>query len=508
MSANAVKRLALALGEAIGTEVELERPNDPAHGDYATNAAMQLAPVRRRPPRELGEEIAATALTLPEVERAEVAGPGFVNLWLADEWYARALDEILREGDRYGAGDPDPKLRVQVELVSANPTGPVTVATARNAAYGDSVARLLAFAGHDVEREYYYNDAGRQIERFRASVDARRRGEEAPPDGYRGAYVDDLARLDGDPVAHMVERIEASMHRFRVDFDSFVREVELIPEIPPALERIETYEAEGTVWARTTAFGDDKDRPLVRSADGSYLYFAKDVAYLAHKFERGFDRAIYVLGADHHGYVRRLKAAAAMLGYDPERVEVLIYQLVHLTRGGELAKVSKRRGDVVFVDELMDEIGVDAARWYLVDRGHDQTIEIDVDLAAEKSRKNPVYYVQYVHARTSGIRREAGDARPDPTLRHALSREERDVVKRLADFPLTAALATHRRAPHLIAYYAIQLADDFHRFYHDHRVVDTETRAVDSFRLALVVAVQTVTARALDLLGVEAPERM
>jgi arginyl-tRNA synthetase len=508
MSANAVERLALALGEAIGTEVELERPNDPAHGDYATNAAMRLAPVRRRPPRELGEEIAATALALPEVERAEVAGPGFVNLWLADEWYAQALDEILRAGDRYGAGDPDPKLRVQVEMVSANPTGPVTVATARNAAYGDSVARLLELAGHVVEREYYYNDTGRQIERFRESVEARRRGEEPPEDGYRGAYVDDVARLDGDPVARMVERIEASMHRFRVDFDSFVREVELIPEIPAALERIETYEAEGTVWARTTAFGDDKDRPLVRSADGSFLYFAKDVAYLAHKFERGFDHAIYVLGADHHGYVRRLKAAAAMLGYDPERVEVLIYQLVHLTRGGELARVSKRRGDVAFVDDLMDEIGVDAARWYLVDRGPDQTIEIDVDLATEKSRKNPVYYVQYVHARTSGIRREAGDARPDPTPRRALSREERDLVKRLADFPATAAVATERRAPHAIAYYAIQLADDFHRFYHDHRVVDTETREVDPFRLGLVVAVQTVTARALDLLGVEAPERM
>src|SRR5918999_263815 len=362
MSGNAVERLALALGEAIGTEVELERPNDPAHGDYATSAAMRLAPVRRRAPRELGEEIAATALALPDVERAEVAGPGFVNLWLADEWYAQALDEILRAGDRYGAGDPEARLRVQVELVSANPTGPLTVAHARNAAYGDSVARLLAFAGHEVEREYYYNDAGRQIELFRASVEARRRGEEPPADGYRVAYVDEVARLDGDPVALMVERIEARMDRVRVDFDSFVREVELIPEIPAALERIETSEAEGTVWARTTAFGDDKDRPLVRSTDGSYLYFAKDVAYLAHKFERGFDRAIYVLGADHHGYVRRLKAAAAMLGYDPEAVEVLIYQLVHLIRGGELAKVSKRRGDVVFLDELVDEIGVDAAR--------------------------------------------------------------------------------------------------------------------------------------------------
>jgi arginyl-tRNA synthetase len=508
MSANAVERLAVALGEAVGTNVELERPSDPSHGDYATNAAMRLAPVRRRPPRELGEEIASAAAQLDDVERAEVAGPGFVNLWLADDWYAKALAEILREGDRYGAGEPEPRQRIQVELVSANPTGPITVAHARNAAYGDSVARLLEFAGHEVEREYYYNDAGRQIERFRASVEAIRRGEEPPEDGYRGAYMEELAKLDGDPVAHMVEHIEATLERFRVAFDSFVREVELEPEIPAALERVETYEAEGTIWAPTSRFGDDKDRPLVRSADGSYLYFAKDVAYLAHKLERGVDRAIYVLGADHHGYVKRLKAAAAMLGYDPERVEVLLYQLVHLTRGGELAKMSKRRGDVVFLDELLDEVGVDAARWYLVDRGPDQAIEIDVDLAAEKSRKNPVYYVQYVHARTSGIRREAGDAQPGPKPSGPLSREERDLIKRLADFPLTAALATHRRAPHLVAYYAIQLADDFHRFYHDHRVIDPETRAVNGFRLALVIAVQTVTARALDLLGVEAPERM
>src|SRR5918999_2733723 len=227
MSANAVEQLALALGEAIGTEVELERPNDPAHGDYATNAAMRLAPVRRRPPRELGEEIAATALALPEVERAEVAGPGFVNLWLADEWYARALDEILRAGDRYGSGDPDPKLRVQVELVSANPTGPLTVAHARNAAYGDAVARLLAFAGHEVEREYYYNDAGAQMERFYASVEAVRRGEAPPEDGYQGAYVHDLAALPGDPVPPMLEQIEATLERFRVHFDSWAKQREL-----------------------------------------------------------------------------------------------------------------------------------------------------------------------------------------------------------------------------------------------------------------------------------------
>src|SRR5437588_2104244 len=293
-------------------------------------------------------------------------------------------------------------------MVSANPTGPITVASARNGAYGDSVARLLDFAGHEVEREYYFNDAGRQLERFRASVEAVRRGEDPPEDGYHGDYIAELAELEGDPVPRMLERMGETLECFRIHFDSWKREVELEPEIPAALERIETYEAEGTLWAPTTKYGDDKDRPLVRSADGSYLYFASDVAYVLNKFERGFERLMYVLGADHHGYVARLKAAAAMLGYDPERLEVLLYQPVHLTRGGELAKISKRRGDVVFLDELMDEIGVDAARWYLVNRGPDQAIEIDVDLAAEKTQKNPVYYVQYAHARIAGILRNAG----------------------------------------------------------------------------------------------------
>ena len=300
-------------------------------------------------------------------------------------------------------------------MVSANPTGPLTVASARNAAYGDSVARLLEFAGNEVEREYYYNDAGLQMDRFRASVDAVRRGEEPPEDGYHGAYIAELAAEQGDPVPRMLERIEATLVRFRARIDSWMREVDLVPEIPGAIAKLETYESDGTLWARTTDYGDDKDRPLLRSSDGTHLYYAADVAYLAHKLDR-FDCAIYVLGADHHGYVARLRAAAEMLGYDPARVEVLFYQFVHLVRGGEQAKMSKRKGDVVFLDDFIDEVGVDFARWFLVDRGHDQTIEIDVDLATEKSRKNPVYYVQYVHARISGIFREApadAAARPD-----------------------------------------------------------------------------------------------
>jgi arginyl-tRNA synthetase len=493
------------LAGRLGEELTLERPADPSHGDYATNAALRLAGARRQAPREIAAELAETAAALPEVERAEIACPGFVNLFLTDAWFADALAAILAAGERFGGRSAQSPRRIQVEMVSANPTGPVTVASARNGAYGDSVARLFEFAGHQVAREYYYNDAGAQMDLFRASVDAARRGAEPPEGGYRGDYVADLARTEGDPVTAMRERIEASLERFRVHFDSWTNQSEIAERVPELLPRLDTYEADGTLWARTTAHGDDKDRPLIRSSDGSFLYFAADVAYVHDKFERGFDTAIYVLGADHHGYVARLKAAATMLGYDPARVEVLLYQLVHLTSGGRQTKMSKRRGDVVFLDDFLDEIGVDAARWYLVNRGPDQTIEIDVDLAAERSQKNPVYYVQYAHARIAGILRNAGDADVSPVPRSPLAPEERDLLKRLAEFPAVAAEAAEKRGPQGIPTYAIRVADDFHRFYHEHRVLESDEQA---FRLALCRAAQLVIARSLDLVGVEAPDRM
>jgi len=503
--ASPLERLEAAIGELAGSEVRLERPKDSAHGDYATNVALQTARGAGRSPREVAEELGARAIELDDVERTEVAGPGFLNLWVSDAF----LGEVLAEIDgTYGGGSATAPARIQVEMVSANPTGPLTVASARNAAYGDSVARLLEFAGNTIEREYYWNDAGLQMDRFRASVDAVRRGEEPPEDGYHGAYLADLAAEDGDPVPRMLERIEGSLERFRVRIDSWMREIDLVPEIPDAIAKIDTYESEGTLWARTTAYGDDKDRPLLRSSDGTHLYFAADVAYLGHKLDR-FDTAIYVLGADHHGYVARLRAAAEMLGYDPARVEILIYQFVNLVRGGEQAKMSKRKGDVVFVDDFVDEVGVDFARWFLVDRGHDQTIEIDVDLATEKSRKNPVYYVQYVHARISGIFREApADATPDPVPRIPLAPEERELVKRLAEFPEVVSEATERRGPHALPVYAIRLADDFHRFYHDHKVLASKGGEHESFRFALIGSVRDVVARCLDLIGVEAPETM
>jgi arginyl-tRNA synthetase len=496
------------LSELAGAPVELERPSDPVHGDYATNAALQLAPTRRRPPRELAEELAAEAVKIDEVERAEVAGPGFVNLWLAPAWYEQALGELLAAGRNYGAGWAKPRQRMQVEMVSANPTGPITVASARNGAIGDSVARLLAFAGHEVEREYYYNDAGAQMELFRGSVEALRRGEEPPEGGYRGEYVAQLAREESDPVPKMLAQIEATLERFRIHFDSWALQSELEKRIGEFLPRIETYEKDGAVWAHSSAYGDDDDRVIIRSPEkgGTPTYRAADIVYLSDKLERGFDRAIYVLGTDHHGTRNWYAAIARMLGYDPERVEVLLYQLVHLVKGGEQAKISKRRGDVVFLDDFMDEVGVDAARWYLVNRGPDQTIEIDTDLAAERTEKNPVYYVQYAHARIAGILRNAAGAASNSLLQgRAPEPEERDLIKRLVEFSTVAAEATERRGPHAIPNYAIRVADDFHRFYHHHRVLESDAEA---FRLGLCTATQAVIARCLDLVGVEAPERM
>jgi arginyl-tRNA synthetase len=491
------------LAGRVGAPVVLERPSKPEHGDYATNVALRLAGERRRRPRELADEIAGDAAALPSVDRVEVAGPGFVNLWLAPSWYGDALAEILEAGPSYG-GAAAPRERVQVELVSANPTGPIVVSTARNGAYGDAVARLLEFAGHSVEREYYYNDAGTQVERFRASVEAVRRGEDPPGDGYRGAYIHELAGLEGDPVRPMIAQIERTLARFRIHFDSWALQSELQRRVPDLLPRLDTYEHEGAVWARSSHYGDEQDRVLIRST-GEPTYRAADVAYLVDKLERGFDRAIYVLGADHHGTRNWYAAVARMLGYDAARVEVLIYQPVHLTRGGVAAKMSKRHGDVVLLDDFLDEVGVDAARWYLVSRGHDQPIEIDVDLAAEKSEKNPVYYVQYAHARIAGILRNAGDAEVSAEPPQRLADQERALVKRLAEFPGIAAEATERRAPHAIPTYAIRVADDFHRFYHDHRVVGSGAQA---FRLGLCRAARAVIARCLDLIGVEAPDRM
>jgi arginyl-tRNA synthetase len=391
-------------------------------------------------------------------------------------------------------------------MVSANPTGPILVSHARNGAYGDAVARLLEAAGDNVEREYYYNDSGGQMDRFRASVEAVRKGEPVPEDGYHGDYIRGLAELDGDPVPAMLEGIERTLERFRIHFDSWAKQSVVEERLPELLPKLDTYEKDGALWARSSAYGDVEDRVLLRSETRSPTYRAADVPYLVDKLERGFDCALYVLGADHHGTRDWYAAVARMLGFDPARVEVLLYQPVHLTKGGEQAKMSKRRGDVVFLDDFLDEIGVDAARWYLVKSGPDQTIDIDVDLAAERSQKNPVYYVQYAHARIAGILRNAPDnASNKVSLSQPLAPEEKELIKRLAELPGVIADAAAKRGPQGIPAYAIRVADDFHRFYHEHRVLESEQQ---SFRLALCRATQKVIATCLDLVGVDAPERM
>jgi arginyl-tRNA synthetase len=501
---SAVERLAARIGEAVGTEVELERPKDSAHGDFATNVAMRSAKAIGRPPREFAQELAEKVVELDEIESVEVAGPGFLNLRVGDRFFLDALADV---DEGYGGGWAEKPERVQVEMVSANPTGPIVVSAARNGVYGDSVARLLEFAGHDVSREYYYNDAGRQVDLFRESVEALRRGEEVPEDGYKGDYVADLAKLEGDPVPHMLASIEESMERFRIHFDSWALQSELERRLPEFMPRLDTYEKDGAVWARSSAYGDDADWVIIRSAEkgGTPTYRAADIVYLVDKLERGLDRAMYVLGADHHATAKWYRAIARMLGYDEERVEVLLYQFVHLLRGGESTKASKRSGNVFLLDEFIEEVGVDAARWYLVNRGPDQTIEIDLDLASEKSPKNPVYYVQYAHARIASILRSSGDAEVGGDPPGPLAPEEKELIKRLTDFPTTVREATERRGPQLLPNYAIRLADDFHRFYHERRVLGEPEQA---FRLGLISKTQSVIARSLDLIGVEAPESM
>jgi arginyl-tRNA synthetase len=502
----------------------LERPPRPELGDYSTNAAMLLAPTLGEPPRAIAERLGEVlAAELGELlDRFEVAGPGFLNLHMADPWYLAALGGALEASERYGAGSPE---RVLVEFVSANPTGPITVAAGRHAAYGDALCRILTFAGHDVGREYYVNDQGSQVERFAESIRARARGEEPPPDGYRGGYVSELAArledaadVDGDElarrgVAAMLADIEATLTRFRVGMDRFFSERSLHEDgaigrgLDLLEERRHLYGHEGAVWLRSTTFGDDKDRVLVRSS-GDLTYFAGDIAYHEHKRERGYDRVIDVLGADHHGYVARMRAAWQALGADPERIEFLIMQLVNLLEGGERVQMSKREGEFVTLDDLLDDIGVDAARWFLLQRSHETTLDLDLELARSQSQDNPVYYVQYAHARIASILRRAGEkkvAAAGPEAGEPLHPSTRLLVKRLLELPAEVHEAAARRAPHRMTAYAHELAQDFSAFYRDVKVLDHPN---EPFRLALCLQTKAVIARCLDLLGVEAPEEM
>jgi arginyl-tRNA synthetase len=439
---------------------------------------------------------------------------------------------VLAAGDGFGGGGAEPALRVNIEFVSANPTGPLTAASGRHAAYGDALARVLEFAGHRVAREYYFNDAGTQVERFGESIKARARGEEVPEGGYEGDYVHDLAaqipgaaEMEVGEVARlgvelMFDAIKATLHAYRVDYDLFFNEGSLHEGNPSAVERgIEKlseqghlYRAEGALWLRSTDFGDDKDRVIERST-GQPTYLAADVAYAEHKLERGFDLLVLPLGSDHHGYIGRLKAMMAALGVDPERLEIPILQFVHIVEGGAHASMSKRRGEFITLDELMAEIGVDATRYFMLSRSQDSTIDLDLDLARSQSAENPVYYIQYAHARIVSVRRKAGEERVARALQARgldveLHPSERALVKKLLAFPEEVADAAERRAPHRISAYALELAQVFTAFYRDCQVVGVEPEALEDWRLRLSVVAQRTLARALSLLGVDAPDEM
>ncbi len=513
----------------------LERPPKPDFGDYSTNAAMLLAPVLGEQPRQVAErlgEVLRERLN-SDLDHVEVAGPGFLNLFLSDSWYARSLAGSLEAGEDYGRGQAVAAGRVNLEFVSANPTGPVTVASARHAAYGDSLCRVLAFAGRDVEREFYVNDRGGQIERFAASIRARASGEEPPEDGYKGDYVLDAAEridgvedLDDDELARrgveiMLEGIKATLERFRVRMDRFSSERALHESgvVTAVLERLEQrgqiYSLEGAVWLRTTSFGDDKDRVLMRS-NGELTYFATDIAYHDDKRARGYGCVIDVLGADHHGYTARMRAAWQALEGDPDGLDFVIMQLVNLLEAGQRAQMSKRQGEFVTLEALLDDIGVDATRWFLLQRSHDTTIDVDLELARRQSQDNPVYYVQYAHARIASILRKAGEARVEEALatdvstsREALHPSARTLVKKLLEFPQELQTAAGRRAPHRITVYVTEAAQAFSAFYRDCKVVGAAEEGGDeNLRIGVTEMTRRVIARSLGLLGVFAPEEM
>jgi arginyl-tRNA synthetase len=517
-------------------QLRVERPKRDGQGDYSTNAAMLLAPALNAAPREIAERLGASLAGLlgNQLERTEVAGPGFLNLLLSDEWHRRTLAGILAAGDRLGAGGAAPPERILIEFVSANPTGPLVAASGRHAAYGDALARILELQGYVVEREYYFNDAGSQIRLLGASVQARARGQEVPEGGYQGEYVLELARTipdaavgDVDEIARravelLLAQIQATLERYGVRFDTFFSERTLHAGSPSEVDRAlsllehagHLYRSEGAVWLRTTTFGDDKDRVVIRSG-GEPTYLAADLAYMQNKRERGFERQLLPVGADHHAYARELKSAMSALGGDPDTIEVPIIQFVHLVEGGERAAMSKRRGEFVTLDDLLDEIGVDATRFFMLQRSHDRTLDLDLDLARQQSSENPVYYVQYAHARIASMLRRLTPDRVAAALAPAadwggqpLHVTERSLIKQLAAFPEEIAEAAARRVPHRIASYALALAQDFTAFYRDCRVVGATPASTESQRIALAVAAQRGIVSALGLLGVSAPESM
>ncbi|AKC41197.1 arginine--tRNA ligase [Mycolicibacterium phlei] len=524
---------------ALPDTVTVERPRNPEHGDYATNVALQVAKKVGVAPRDLATWLVEALVANDAIAAAEIAGPGFVNLRIAADAQGTIVANILDAGENYGNSDAQGTHTINLEFVSANPTGPIHIGGTRWAAVGDALGRLLARQGAKVTREYYFNDHGAQIDRFVRSLIASAEGKEAPEDGYAGDYIADIAKqvLTRRPdalalpeteaaevfreigVDLMFTHIKKSLHEFGTDFDVFTHEdsMHTSGRVQEAIAQLRKtgniYEKDGASWLRSSNFGDDKDRVVIKS-DGNPAYIAGDIAYYLDKRERGFDLCIYMLGADHHGYIARLKAVAAALGYDADSVEVLIGQMVNLVRDGQPVRMSKRAGTVITLDDLVDAIGVDAARYALIRSSVDTSIDIDLQLWASASSENPVYYVQYAHARLCALARNAADL----GLRHSTDHlelltheKEGALIRGLGEFGRILQNAAVLREPHRVARYLEDIAGDYHRFYDSCRVLpqgDETPGDLHAARLALCLATRQVIANGLDILGVSAPERM
>lgn len=524
---------------ALPAVVTVERPRNPEHGDYATNVALQVAKKVGVAPRDLAAWLVEALVSHAAIAGAEIAGPGFVNLRIAADSQGAIVANILKAGETYGNSDAQGAHTINLEFVSANPTGPIHIGGTRWAAVGDALGRLLARQGAKVTREYYFNDHGAQIDRFVRSLIASAEGKEAPEDGYAGDYIADIAKQVTtqrpealsltEPersevfreigVDLMFTHIKESLHEFGTDFDVFTHEdsMHTSGRVQEAIAQLRKtgniYEKDGASWLRSSNFGDDKDRVVIKS-DGNPAYIAGDIAYYLDKRERGFDLCIYMLGADHHGYIARLKAVAAALGYDADSVEVLIGQMVNLVRDGQPVRMSKRAGTVITLDDLVDAIGVDAARYALIRSSVDTSIDIDLELWASASSENPVYYVQYAHARLCALARNAADLGLQHSTEHLelLTHEkEGALIRGLGEFGRILQNAALLREPHRVARYLEDIAGDYHRFYDSCRVLpqgDETPGDLHAARLALCLATRQVIANGLDILGVSAPERM
>ncbi|AXI79460.1 arginine--tRNA ligase [Peterkaempfera bronchialis] len=539
-------RAAVEAGEltvAVPEQVTVERPKNKDHGDYATNVALQLAKSAGKPPRQVAELVSARLAKVPGVAGVDIAGPGFLNITLDAATQGGLARTVVEAGEAYGRNDAFQGLKINLEFVSANPTGPIHIGGVRWAAVGDSLGRILRAGGAEVTTEYYINDAGVQISKFGASLHASANGWPVPEDGYVGEYIGDIAKqiVDAHPgvldlpdaeqlevfraegLKLMVAEIQRSMEEFGVHFDVWFSEKSLHDSgaVEKAIERLRAqghvFDQDGAIWLRTTDFGDDKDRVLVK-ADGDTTYFASDAAYYLSKRDRGNEVNVYMLGADHHGYVGRLKAIVACAGDDPERnIEVLIGQFVKMLKDGEEVRMSKRAGNIITIDDVVDWIGVDAARYSLARSSTDSTLTLDIDVLTSQSNENPVYYVQYAHARMSSVARNAAQLGIDKGAAADFKPEllatewESELLGMVGEFPRVVAAAGELREPHRVARYLEQLAGTYHRFYDNCRILprgDEEATDLTRARLWLAEATRTVIANGLGLLGVSAPERM